>query len=71
MTQEEWRCAACDTPARFYSEGGICSICERVNDLLDVIAKHPEYRPQVRRAAWDIAKEVWRLAGGARTGETT
>lgn len=55
-------CAACHTPSRFYAPGGICPVCEKVNDLLDVAAKHPEIRPQLRRIAWDIGQLVWGLS---------
>ncbi len=66
---EEWRCMACDTPARFHREGGICPICDLTNDLLDIAAKHPELIPRLRYAAWAIAKKTWALSGRAPIGQ--
>ena len=62
--KEEWRCAACDTPTRFY-KNGICPVCEKINDLLDVVARFPGgSQGEIRRAAWEISREAWRCATG-------
>jgi hypothetical protein len=64
---DEWRCSGCHTPAK-HQVDGICPVCEKVNDLLDIVSSGAarikrDTIARTRYAAW----EALRLAAALRS----